>query len=74
MPGYQDPHGESVEDVRSKLAEGLKSCRAMVANYRAMLGAEQDEGVSDDEVLGAQFGHLAAPARGHGASLDGDPG
>jgi hypothetical protein len=34
-----------VEHVSLKLAQGLKACRSMVANYRAMLDAKANDNV-----------------------------
>jgi hypothetical protein len=36
-----EDHGRqaNVDELSSQLSEGLKTCRTMVANYRAMLGA-----------------------------------
>jgi len=30
-----------IEDVSSKLSEGLKTCRSVVENYRSMIGGRQ---------------------------------
>ncbi len=37
MPEIERPQVGEGEEASSKLNEGLKTCRAMVANYRAML-------------------------------------
>jgi hypothetical protein len=36
-----------VEHVSLKLAQGLKACRSMVANYRAMLDAEANDNIPE---------------------------
>jgi hypothetical protein len=36
-----------VEHVSLKLAQGLKACRSMVANYRAMLDAEANDNIRE---------------------------
>jgi hypothetical protein len=36
-----------VEQVRSKLAEAVKACRSMVANYRAMLDTDANDNVPE---------------------------
>ena len=36
-----------VEHVSLRLAQGLKACRSMVANYRAMLDAEANDNVPE---------------------------
>ncbi len=37
MTGDSDSRSEILEDESSRLKDALKSCRTMVANYRAML-------------------------------------
>ena len=37
--------GEDLEGASSRLAEGLKSCRSVLLNYRAMLGTEELNGL-----------------------------
>jgi len=37
-----EPRDADYEEANCQLAAGLKSCRSMVENYRAMLSAEQD--------------------------------
>jgi len=36
-----------VDEANTRLVAGLKSCRSVVENYRAMLSGEQDEGRAD---------------------------
>lgn len=40
MPESIDPPDANSEDARSKLSEGLRTCRSVVANYRAMILGE----------------------------------
>lgn len=47
MPPPTDPE-ENFEDASSRLDEGLKSCRAVVSGYRALLAGED----GDDAVPG----------------------
>ncbi len=48
MPGGDDPRDpEDFEQARSKLSEGLKSCRSMLSDYRAVIGRKQ--GPSDND-------------------------
>jgi hypothetical protein len=35
------PHDAYVEEVSARLNEGLKTCRTMIDNYRAMLRGER---------------------------------
>ena len=44
MPGMKDPHDADFKEASSQLAAGIKSCRSVVENYRAMLSGETDEG------------------------------
>ena len=46
MTGDSDSRSEILEDESSRLKDALKSCRTMVANYRAML----TEGSNDNAV------------------------
>lgn len=62
MSGINDPRDADFEEANSQLAAGLKSCRSVVENYRAMLSAEQDEpdadvcdGAADDAESGESF-------------------
>ena len=41
MPGVHDRVDAEVEELNSRLAEGLKVCRSIVSDYRAMIVAEQ---------------------------------
>jgi hypothetical protein len=41
VSGEQTPQDAHVEQVSSKLTEGLKTCRAMVSHYRTMLTSDQ---------------------------------
>ena len=48
MPGGDNPRDtDDVEQASSKLSEGLKSCRSMLNDYRAVIGGEQD--LSDND-------------------------
>jgi len=55
VPSPTDPNDEKFEDASSQLSEGLKSCRAVVSGYRALLvgdaGNETDDG--DEEAAAA---------------------
>ena len=47
MPSPIDPKDENFEDASLRLNEGLRSCRAVVSSYRALLagdGAEEAGG------------------------------
>lgn len=53
------PHDAYVEEVSARLNEGLKTCRTMIDNYRAMLRGErrrhlgQPDGVERDNYSGS---------------------
>jgi hypothetical protein len=38
-----DQRDADVEELHSRLAEALKTCRSIVSNYREMIAAEQHE-------------------------------
>jgi hypothetical protein len=40
MPNELRPHDAYIEEVSARLNEGLKTCRTMIDNYRAMLRGE----------------------------------
>lgn len=44
MPGERIPADANVDKLNASLSEGLKSCRSMVANYRALLRPCEDGG------------------------------
>ena len=41
MPAEQIPPDSNVGEVNARLSEGLKTCRSMVANYKALLTGEE---------------------------------
>jgi hypothetical protein len=54
VSGIKEPRDADFEEANSQLVAGLKSCRSVVDNYRAMLTPEQgapntDGGVGDAE-------------------------
>lgn len=50
MSGINEPRDADYEEANSQLVAGLKSCRSVVENYRAMLSGEQDEPITDGGV------------------------
>jgi hypothetical protein len=54
MSAPNGPREADFESESSKLNEGLKSCHAVVANYRAMLRGDNDDDLAhnDDQVYG----------------------
>ena len=43
------PRDAAFEQANSQLSEGLKSCRAVVSSYRALLSPEQNADSLDDK-------------------------
>ena len=56
MSDINDPREADFEEANSQLVAGLKSCRSVVENYRAMLTAEQDEPDADGRAGEAGYG------------------
>ncbi len=49
MSNHELPPAEAdVEQLNSKLSQGLKTCRSVVLNYRTLLQAAQDEAPAND--------------------------
>ena len=46
MPSGTDPREPDFEQANDQLNEGLKNCRAVVNNYRAMLFGDQDSEIA----------------------------
>ena len=44
MPSPEDPEEQNFEDESARLDEGLKSCRAVLSGYRALLSGDNDNG------------------------------
>ena len=49
------------DHVRLQLAQGLKACRAMVANYRLMLGGAANDNVAEGPMAEADLSALDVP-------------
>lgn len=60
MSDEDPPRGENLEQASLKLAQGLKACHTVVANYRAMLGGEANDNGPQDPPQGEHL-ILAAP-------------
>ena len=43
------PSEKEIEEAHSRLAEGLKNCRAVVADYKAMIANDSDKGEQPDQ-------------------------
>ena len=52
----KDPRDADFEEANSQLVAGLKSCRSVVENYRAMLAPEQGEPSTDGGLDDAESG------------------
>jgi hypothetical protein len=44
VPNEEPPRSADLDEVRSRLNEGLKTCRAMISDYRALLTSEGESG------------------------------
>ena len=62
VSGINEPHDTDFEEANSQLVAGLKSCRSVVENYRAMLTPEQaapnTDGAIGDADSGESFAYL----------------
>ena len=49
MSGIDDRQQMQIEELSSRLADGLKACRSIVSDYRAIITGEQagEEGAPD---------------------------
>ena len=41
MPDEEPPHGSEIDEVSARLNDALKSCRSVVANYKALLATDK---------------------------------
>ena len=55
-----NPRDADFEEANSQLVAGLKSCRSVVENYRAMLAPEQDAPTTDGAIGDAESGESFA--------------
>ena len=42
MPDDDPPHDAEIDEVSARLNDALKSCRSVVANYKALLAPDQN--------------------------------
>jgi hypothetical protein len=49
VPSYPDPGDDRPDTASSRLNAGLRSCRAVLSNYRALLAEDSDQ-LSDQAV------------------------
>jgi hypothetical protein len=59
--GENPPTADS-NDASSKLDEGLKACRAVINDYRAILTAASPLPASEDSGRDEDFGQIAEPS------------
>ena len=69
MSSEDHPREAEFEEASTKLSEGLRSCRAMVADYRAMLERESEAG---DEQADSGLYQFAGASRDCGSGSFGD--
>jgi hypothetical protein len=60
MSNEQRPSDAELDELSAKLNDGLKTCRSMVENYRAMLVGEQSASANDPEESDAESDDTAA--------------
>jgi hypothetical protein len=48
VPIEPTPPNPDIEEVNEQLSDGLKTCRSMVANYKALLTADQKPEPSEE--------------------------
>ena len=51
MPDEQTPPDETLDEVNARLSNGLKTCRSVVANYKALLLADQGDGEPSSDMV-----------------------
>jgi len=56
VSGIDDSRDDEAEEANNKLDEGLKSCRAMVSNYRALLDNKGTKPVTNEGETGEPQG------------------
>lgn len=49
VSGSELPSEKEIEEAHSRLAEGLKSCHTVVANYKAMIAKDSDKAARPDQ-------------------------
>ena len=49
VSGDEPPRDADVDEVNSRLNEGLRNCRSVVANYRNLLAVNDAAAANDDE-------------------------
>jgi hypothetical protein len=47
VPTPIDPQDSNFDQANSQLSDGLRSCRTVVSNYRALLAGDADEGLGN---------------------------
>lgn len=54
MSPTDDRHDNEVEEVNSRLADGLRACRSIVSDYRAIITGDQENEHSGTETARGQ--------------------
>jgi hypothetical protein len=49
MPDEQRPPDADLDELNARLKQGLKTCRSVIENYRAMLIADQHPPANDPD-------------------------
>jgi hypothetical protein len=61
MSGDELPPVAEVEEISLAISDGLKSCRSMVANYRAMIRGEANDNAPDEQAAAHKSERQFAP-------------
>lgn len=56
MSRTEDPGETEIDEVSSRLADGLKSCRAILSNYRAVISEGKEGGPAGERDAGSEEG------------------
>ena len=56
MSRTKDPGETEIDEVSSRLADGLKSCRAILSNYRAVISDVKEGGPAGERHAGSEEG------------------
>jgi hypothetical protein len=49
VSGDTNPRDADLDEVNARLSDGLKACRSMVANYKALLKPDEEAGETAED-------------------------
>lgn len=70
MSAHDTPRDADFESASSRLSAGLKSCRGMIADYRAMLGGESEDDGDTDSDMSRYFSSTSDTDAGHASGSE----